>query len=118
MLASTKDGFVRLIDKTNGQLLADYTGHLNREFRIDSCLLATDAHVVSGSEDAHLYIWSLIEVVYFVFQYICLSSTFSFGTLPFSHFAARAFDAGIRFGSLFEIVDSSLHTDFKDPLNA
>uniref|UniRef100_A0A0R3QKR9 WD repeat domain-containing protein 83 n=1 Tax=Brugia timori TaxID=42155 RepID=A0A0R3QKR9_9BILA len=62
LLASTKDGFIRLIDKMNGQLLADYTGHANTEYRVESCLLATDAHVVSGSEDAHLYIWSLIEM--------------------------------------------------------
>lgn len=62
LLASTKDGFIRLIDKTNGQLLADYTGHLNSEYRVESCLLATDAHIVSGSEDAHIYIWSLIEM--------------------------------------------------------
>ncbi|VBB27996.1 unnamed protein product [Acanthocheilonema viteae] len=62
LLASTKDGFIRLIDKMNGQLLADYTGHINTEYRVESCLLSTDAHVVSGSEDAHLYIWNLIEM--------------------------------------------------------
>ncbi|MCP9263825.1 WD repeat domain-containing protein 83 [Dirofilaria immitis] len=62
LLASTKDGFIRLLDKMNGQLLADYTGHTNTEYRVESCLLATDAHVVSGSEDAHLYIWNMIEM--------------------------------------------------------
>uniref|UniRef100_A0A915PRP1 WD repeat domain-containing protein 83 n=1 Tax=Setaria digitata TaxID=48799 RepID=A0A915PRP1_9BILA len=62
LLASTKDGFIRLIDKINGQLLADYTGHVNSDYRLESCLLSTDAHVVSGSENAHVYIWSLIEM--------------------------------------------------------
>uniref|UniRef100_F1L6P4 WD repeat domain-containing protein 83 n=1 Tax=Ascaris suum TaxID=6253 RepID=F1L6P4_ASCSU len=62
VLASTKDGFVRLLDKLNGQLLADYTGHKNKEYRIESCLLSTDAHVVSGSEDGNLFIWNLIDM--------------------------------------------------------
>ncbi|VDM97456.1 unnamed protein product [Thelazia callipaeda] len=62
LLVSTKDGFIRLLDKINGQLLAEYTSHVNSEYRVESSFLATDAHVVSGSEDSYLYIWSLIDM--------------------------------------------------------
>lgn len=38
-----------------------YTGHVNTEYRIDSCLDHTDNYVISGSEDGTVYIWSLVE---------------------------------------------------------
>uniref|UniRef100_A0A0M3JN29 Gigantea n=1 Tax=Anisakis simplex TaxID=6269 RepID=A0A0M3JN29_ANISI len=59
-LASTENGFTRTMDEINGKLLAElivsalrivsecYTGHMNSEYRIESCSLASD---VSGSED-------------------------------------------------------------------
>uniref|UniRef100_A0A0N5AH90 WD repeat domain-containing protein 83 n=1 Tax=Syphacia muris TaxID=451379 RepID=A0A0N5AH90_9BILA len=62
VLASTKDGIVRLMDKSNGQLLADYSGHTGKDYRIESCLLSTDAHIVSGSADGNVYIWDMIEM--------------------------------------------------------
>jgi len=61
-LVSTMDGVVRLLDKDNGQLLADYVGHKNKEYKIDSCLLSSDAQVCSGSEDGHVYIWDLVDM--------------------------------------------------------
>ncbi|VDN59134.1 unnamed protein product [Dracunculus medinensis] len=62
ILVSTKDGFVRLLDNNNGKLLADYTGHMNNEYRIESRILSTEAHVLSGSEDGKVYIWDLIHM--------------------------------------------------------
>jgi len=41
-----------------------YTGHVNTEYRIDSVISSTDRHVVSGSEDGHIYIWHLVDVRY------------------------------------------------------
>lgn len=39
-----------------------YTGHKNNEYKIDSCLLSSDAQVCSGSEDGQVYIWDLVDV--------------------------------------------------------
>ena len=38
-----------------------YTGHINKEYRIDCCLDHTDSYVFSGSEDGTVYMWSLVE---------------------------------------------------------
>jgi len=61
ILASSMNGFIRLIEKSNGQLLNDYTGHKNKEYRIESGVLASNNEVVSGSEDGHIYVWDLVE---------------------------------------------------------
>lgn len=61
VLVSTLDSTVRLIDKENGQLLQSYIGHVNKDFRIRSCLGMADTVVISGSEDGHLFAWDLME---------------------------------------------------------
>ena len=60
-LVSTLDSTIRLMDKGNGQLLQNYKGHTNKDYRIRSCLGMADSVVVSGSEDGHLYAWDLLE---------------------------------------------------------
>ncbi|UYV63708.1 hypothetical protein LAZ67_2005380 [Cordylochernes scorpioides] len=61
ILASCLDSSLKLLDKDTGQLLAEYEGHKNREYRMDSCLSHTDSHVISGSEDGRVYVWELVE---------------------------------------------------------
>lgn len=61
LLVSCLDSTLRLIDKDTGELLQEYTGHINTEYKIDCCLDHTDNHVISGSEDGTVYIWSLVE---------------------------------------------------------
>ncbi|MCJ1295051.1 hypothetical protein MMC34_006612 [Xylographa carneopallida] len=61
MLVSTLDSTLRLMDRTNGQLLQAYRGHANTEYRVRSCLGLNDAVVVSGSEDGCLYAWDVLE---------------------------------------------------------
>ncbi len=39
----------------------EYRGHRNRDYTIECCLNKDDDHVVSGSDDGHLYVWDLIE---------------------------------------------------------
>lgn len=52
---------MRLIDKENGHMLQSYEGHVNKDFRIRSCLGMADTVVISGSEDGHLFAWDLLE---------------------------------------------------------
>ncbi|XP_041358017.1 WD repeat domain-containing protein 83-like [Gigantopelta aegis] len=60
-LISTLDNTLRLMDKDTGELLNEYKGHKNKEYKIDSCLNSKDTHIVSGSEDGFVYIWDLVE---------------------------------------------------------
>ncbi|KAM0803290.1 WD40-repeat-containing domain protein [Usnea florida] len=60
VLISTLDSTIRLMDKANGQLLQNYRGHTNKNYRIRSCLGMADSVVISGSEDGKLYAWDLL----------------------------------------------------------
>lgn len=61
ILVSTLDSTIRLMDKSNGQMLQNYKGHFNKEYRIRSCLGFGDTVVISGSEDGKIYIWDVLE---------------------------------------------------------
>ncbi|KAJ1543892.1 WD repeat-containing protein 83 [Nowakowskiella sp. JEL0078] len=61
ILVSTLDNTIRLFDKENGELLSEYKGHKNIEYKLTSCLTNSDSHVVSGSEDGKIYFWDLVE---------------------------------------------------------
>jgi mitogen-activated protein kinase organizer 1 len=58
---STLDSTIRLMDKSNGAMLQSFAGHVNKDFRMRSCLGLADSVVVSGSEDGHLYAWDLLQ---------------------------------------------------------
>ena len=38
-----------------------FTGHKNRDYKVDSCLSSSDVQVVSGSEDGRICFWDLVE---------------------------------------------------------
>ncbi|EDO35821.1 predicted protein [Nematostella vectensis] len=61
ILVSSLDNTVRLMDKDTGELLNEFKGHQNKEYKLDSCLNHTDTHVISGSEDGSIHFWDLIE---------------------------------------------------------
>jgi len=62
MLISSLDSTVRLLDKDDGTMYKEYTGHINKDFRLDSVFSNDDAYVLSGSEDGGIFIWGLEEV--------------------------------------------------------
>ncbi|KRY28991.1 WD repeat domain-containing protein 83 [Trichinella spiralis] len=59
-LISSLDSTVRLLEKDSGQLLAQFTGHKNNEYKMDSCFLSSDRQIISGSEDGKLFCWDLL----------------------------------------------------------
>eukprot|EP00697_Spironema_sp_BW2_P016637 gnl/Spiro4/8002_TR4205_c0_g1_i1.p1 gnl/Spiro4/8002_TR4205_c0_g1~~gnl/Spiro4/8002_TR4205_c0_g1_i1.p1 ORF type:complete len:297 (-),score=50.19 gnl/Spiro4/8002_TR4205_c0_g1_i1:83-973(-) len=61
VLLSCLDSTLRLMDKTNGELLNEYRGHSNTNYKVESCLTFTDSHVVGGSEDGVVFFWDLVE---------------------------------------------------------
>ncbi|KAJ3321242.1 WD repeat-containing protein 83 [Boothiomyces sp. JEL0866] len=61
MLVNTLDNVIRLFDVETGELLNDYRGHKNQEYRLVPCLTKNDSHVIGGSEDGKVRIWDLVE---------------------------------------------------------
>jgi mitogen-activated protein kinase organizer 1 len=61
VLTSTLDSCVRLFDKMEGELLNEFRGHVNNQYRTQSCFSFDDSTVFSGSEDHHIYVWDLLE---------------------------------------------------------
>jgi len=43
-------------------MMCRYAGHVNSEYRIESVISSSDRHILSGSEDACVYIWHLVDV--------------------------------------------------------
>ena len=61
-LASTLDSTARLFDRSNGKLLATYTGHTNLHYVVQGGFAFDDAVVFSGSEgDGSLFAWDLVS---------------------------------------------------------
>ncbi|KAF2021097.1 WD40 repeat-like protein [Aaosphaeria arxii CBS 175.79] len=63
LLVSSLDSTVRLMDRTNGQLLKAYRdeGFHNKELRVRSTLGLNDSVVVSGSDDGLVYVWDMLD---------------------------------------------------------
>uniref|UniRef100_A0A3B4UI62 WD repeat domain-containing protein 83 n=1 Tax=Seriola dumerili TaxID=41447 RepID=A0A3B4UI62_SERDU len=66
LLTGSVDGRVRRYDLRMGQLHVDfissqYTGHKMKGYKLDCCLSSKDTHVLSCSEDGHVYCWDLVE---------------------------------------------------------
>ena len=61
LVGTMGDQRVRLIDKHSGELLNEYKGHKNLNYKLESSFAPGDANVVSGSEDGRLLIWDLID---------------------------------------------------------
>ncbi len=61
MLCSCLDETIKLLDKSNGELLNEYKGHKNASYKVEATLSYDDGFVVSGSEDNNVYIWDLVE---------------------------------------------------------
>ena len=61
ILSSVLANSIKLVDKNNGMVLNSFEGHVNKEYKVDSCVMQNDTHVVTGSEDGHIFFWDLIE---------------------------------------------------------
>ena len=63
VLVSSLDSTIRLMDRTNGELLKKYThdAFLNKDLRVRSTLGLNDSVVVSGSDDGMVFAWDMLE---------------------------------------------------------
>jgi mitogen-activated protein kinase organizer 1 len=62
VLVGALDSTVRLMDRTNGELLKAYNDvtFVNKEFRVRSTLGLNDSVVVSGSDDGMVFVWDIM----------------------------------------------------------
>ncbi|KAJ9513732.1 hypothetical protein QJQ45_015488, partial [Haematococcus lacustris] len=58
LLAACLDSTLRLLDKTSGELLASYRGHVHQAVKMDCCLMPSDAQVVGSSKTGALPVLS------------------------------------------------------------
>lgn len=59
VLLSCLDGTLKLLDRHDGSLINDFSGHRNAEFKLDTSFFAKGAFAVSGSEDGRLCHWNV-----------------------------------------------------------
>jgi mitogen-activated protein kinase organizer 1 len=50
-----------LLDKLSGEMLNEYSGHVNRTYQVENCLDNSCSKIFSGSEDGFAYVWDLVE---------------------------------------------------------
>lgn len=61
ILTSYLGNSLYLLDKQTGELLNEYRGHVNSEFKLDCVISSNDKQILSGSEDGMVYIWNLVK---------------------------------------------------------
>lgn len=61
VLAACMDGTIRLLDRVEGHLLAEYTGHKHASYKMDCCFMPSDAYVIGSSEDGRVCYWELVD---------------------------------------------------------
>ncbi|PSC74259.1 WD repeat domain-containing 83 [Micractinium conductrix] len=61
VLAACMDGTLRLLDRADGDLLAEYTGHKHASFKMDCAFSPSDAYVIGSSEDGRVFYWELVD---------------------------------------------------------
>ncbi|KAF7281379.1 hypothetical protein GWI33_004858 [Rhynchophorus ferrugineus] len=61
ILVSSSDSTIRLLDKSSGELLGEFTGHKTENMNIESDILVGDNFVVSGSISGELWLWDLVS---------------------------------------------------------
>lgn len=63
LLLTCMDNCLRLLDRSNGQVLGAYQcpGLHTDAYKMDSCLTNDDAYVLAGSNDGNVYFFSLVE---------------------------------------------------------
>lgn len=59
VLLGCLDGKLRLLDRLDGTLIREFSGHVNTEFKLDSAFLNDEQLAVSGSEDGRVFYWNI-----------------------------------------------------------
>lgn len=61
VLAACMDSTIRLLDRADGELLAEYSGHKHSSIKMDAAFTPSNGYVVGSSEDGRLLFWELVS---------------------------------------------------------
>uniref|UniRef100_A0A7S1TFP0 Anaphase-promoting complex subunit 4 WD40 domain-containing protein n=1 Tax=Compsopogon caeruleus TaxID=31354 RepID=A0A7S1TFP0_9RHOD len=59
ILTTCLDSQMRMVERSSGDILSTYSGHVNESFLVRCAFTFDDAFVVCGSEDGKVYCWDL-----------------------------------------------------------
>jgi mitogen-activated protein kinase organizer 1 len=59
LAVATLDSKIKLIDINDGDILNQYTGHVNQNFKVDCHFYKN--FLISGSEDSKIYFWNVVD---------------------------------------------------------
>ena len=60
-MVTTNDSRVRFINIVTGRVIMKIKGNKNESFHLRASLAPDNQHVICGSEDGDVYLWSQIE---------------------------------------------------------
>eukprot|EP00887_Chlorella_sp_A99_P003979 scaffold11.g3979.t1 len=60
LLAACMDSTLRLLDRADGELLAEYSGHSHSSVKMDCAFTASGGYVAGSSEDGRVLYWELV----------------------------------------------------------
>jgi mitogen-activated protein kinase organizer 1 len=61
LLVATLGSRMHLVERSSGDLLNTYKGHVNEVGKVDACFSHDDANVAIGSEDGDVVVWDLVD---------------------------------------------------------
>ncbi|QRV94218.1 WD repeat protein [Ceratobasidium sp. AG-Ba] len=61
LLICTLDSNLRLMDRTNGQMLNTFSGHLSNDYRTHACFGHGEGTVICGDEKGMIWEWDLLD---------------------------------------------------------
>ena len=61
VLVSVLRSALLLMDRASGEMLNEFSGHVNRTYAIANCMNRESSEVITGSEDGNVYIYDLVE---------------------------------------------------------
>lgn len=61
LLAACMDSCIRLLDRADGDLLAEFRGHVHSSTKLDALLTPSDGYIVGCSEDGRVLYWEVVE---------------------------------------------------------
>jgi len=101
VIASCTDNKIRMIERGTGEQLNEYTGHKSENYSVDCKFIWDDSQIISGSEDAVIYIYDVLQgkAVLRLKNHLRTVSTIDLSPLK-NAFISGSFDGTVTFWSL------------------
>ncbi len=61
ILISILDNRLIFLEKSSGEFLSEYKGHVNKNYHLENCMNLNCSEILSGSEDGYVYVWDVVD---------------------------------------------------------